>query len=351
MQILNPKLKRNRQGYYEIRYSEKLPDGRYRSRTISTRSNDSGIAKTFLAQFLSTNSTVAQQVGVPLVRDLCDAYEKQALARGVTRGHLCVLRTIRNFFGDMRPADILSSTVRDYNRQNEHKTDSTRRRELAALVTVLNHAKRERLIQPGDVPVIELPPEGDPRSEFLDSEQEAEFWQAALWDSQGELRLTRVTRFVCIALDTGARREAIETLTWDRVSMVWKDGKLVSGLIDFRDPARRKTKKRRAVVPISDRLLPVIEQAFKEKTDAFVCDKGSVKRCFATFVSGACGGKYSWVRPHILRHTAATLRLKAGVSIWDTANMLANSPAMVSKVYGHHRPDHLLNAVNKRADA
>jgi site-specific recombinase XerD len=45
------------------------------------------------------------------------------------------------------------------------------------------------------------------------------------------------------------------------------------------------------------------------------------------------------VSPHVLRHAAATHMLRRGVPIWQVAGILANTVAMVEKIYGHHVPD------------
>lgn len=42
-----------------------------------------------------------------------------------------------------------------------------------------------------------------------------------------------------------------------------------------------------------------------------------------------------WPTPHILRHTRATLMLRAGVPVVEVADYLGMTPAMVLKVYGH----------------
>ena len=69
---------------------------------------------------------------------------------------------------------------------------------------------------------------------------EAKFLELALaW------RVPRVGRFVAIGLNTGARKEAIEELVWDRIDMKARR-------IDFRDPGSGSvTNKRRVLVPIS----------------------------------------------------------------------------------------------------
>ena len=77
------------------------------------------------------------------------------------------------------------------------------------------------------------------------------------------LRLYRAVRhwrfrylnlFVRIGLATGARHEAILSLTWDRVD-------LETGYIDFRVPGRVITKKRRPHAPTDDRTLRLLRAA------------------------------------------------------------------------------------------
>jgi integrase len=55
-----------------------------------------------------------------------------------------------------------------------------------------------------------------------------------------------------------------------------------------------------------------------------------------------------YVVPHVLRHSRATHMLKAGVPIWEAANALGMSVAVLAAVYGHHAPDWQRDASNVR---
>jgi integrase len=69
----------------------------------------------------------------------------------------------------------------------------------------------------------------------------------------------------------------------------------------------------------------------------------SVKTAFKRAVKLAeLPGKVS---PHTLRHTAATWLMQAGADRWQAAGYLGMSVEMLDRVYGHHHPDHLQDAV------
>jgi hypothetical protein len=68
----------------------------------------------------------------------------------------------------------------------------------------------------------------------------------------------------------------------------------------------------------------------------------SIRKGFAAAVADAkLPGK---VTPHILRHTAATWLMQAGVDLWEAAGFLGMTVEMLSARYGHHHPDHLSGA-------
>ncbi len=50
------------------------------------------------------------------------------------------------------------------------------------------------------------------------------------------------------------------------------------------------------------------------------------------------------VTPHTLRHTAATWLMQAGTDLWEAAGYLGMSTLTLTRVYGHHHPDHLKRA-------
>ena len=46
------------------------------------------------------------------------------------------------------------------------------------------------------------------------------------------------------------------------------------------------------------------------------------------------------VVPHILRHTAITWAMQAGVDLWEASGFFGVSVEVLERVYGHHHPDH-----------
>ena len=55
------------------------------------------------------------------------------------------------------------------------------------------------------------------------------------------------------------------------------------------------------------------------------------------------------VTPHTMRHTAATWQIMDGIPLPQVARFLGDSERMVERVYGHHSPDYLKDAVESLA--
>jgi integrase len=53
--------------------------------------------------------------------------------------------------------------------------------------------------------------------------------------------------------------------------------------------------------------------------------------------------------PHVLRHTAASHMVMAGVPLAEVARMLGDTEETVEKVYGKHSPDYLRRAADALA--
>src|SRR6266700_2453694 len=51
------------------------------------------------------------------------------------------------------------------------------------------------------------------------------------------------------------------------------------------------------------------------------------------------------VTPHTLRHTAATWLMQAGTDLWTAAGYIGMTVEVLERIYGHHHPDYLGEAV------
>lgn len=340
---ITPTLALGRSGKWEIRYSEKDDQGQWRSRTVSTRTADRKDAERFLAGWHSAYKAAAN-AGPHTVSDLIDHYETDAKSRGVTRSTFECLIHIRAAFGAWTPEQIDQQAVMQYqmSRRNGNTgaavAPNTLRRELAALVAVLRHAVKSSMLTADKLPYIPQPQPGVAKTVTLNLAQEQRLLDLAAGTSAGEPRLTRMHRFIWLALCTGARKSAMLELTWDQVDLANK-------LIDYRN--QKRTKKRRVAVPISDRLLPLLQRACDERDSGYVLDHPrDIAGPWLTLIHGT---EFEHVRIHDLRRTFATLLAQAGVDLWQVAGLLGDTIEIVAKHYAHHAPDYLRNAVNRRA--
>jgi integrase len=196
---------------------------------------------------------------------------------------------------------------------------------LGILRAAMNWAAGEKLI-PAE-PKMELPPSAPPRDRWLTGEEARRLIEAA---GAPHIRL-----FVIVALHTAARAAAILDLTWDRVN---------EKFIDLNPAGRVRTRKGRAVVPMSPELWEALSEARAGAlTDHVIEWAGepvlSVKKGLGR---AAARAGLQGVTAHTLRHTAATWMVQAGVPIPKVAAFLGHRDSRTTeRVYGHHAPDYL----------
>ena len=147
--------------------------------------------------------------------------------------------------------------------------------------------------------------------------------------------------FLALALYTGARKGSILSLTWEQVNFQ-------TGMIDFNEPGRRITDKRRSIVPINTSLLPVLETAHLIRQSVYVVEyfgKPVPTGLRWSFRRLCVRAGLNWVpTPHHIKHSVASWFAMAGVSLDQTADWLATDPRTLRRVYRKFDPTYLRSA-------
>lgn len=306
-------------GVWYIRWSEDR-----RSKRHSTGQRTASAADAYMNEWLKLDATPATLLTCADVWDIkyghLEASHRYAIAG----------RNLMASFGEKRPGDISQVLENRYKRERGVAM-STIRLELSLLRASWAEAVRRRLLSVDDLPVLDpLPALAPPRDRWLRDPEIEQLLETAQSNR-------RVLAFLHIALETGARRTAIQDLTWDQVD--WD-----TGVIHFLPEGQAQSRKRRASVPISKTLRPELDRMFADKVDEFVIGEGTHINKALAHVARKAGLK--GVTPHVMRHTAATRMARKGVPLWLIAKVLGNTVDQVEQVYAKHTPDMLVDAVN-----
>lgn len=320
-------------GTYYLHWSE----GR-RSKRVSTRTKDVAEAKRFLAEWLRLETSAPEAGGDLTCGEAWALYAEGRLPEVMpdTRiGAESCWKRLAPVFAAIPVADVKQDDFRRYCASRPDCTSGSNRRDLSTMTASWRWCAKAGLMSLELIPSLTLPKANAPRTQWLTVEQVEQLLAAARAASASP-RMSRVERFLWLAFSTGARKTAIYELTWDRV-----DFEL--GSIDFNKPGRQVTRKRRAVVPISESLRPVLERMHAERINDLVMDNGFEIYAELRKLGASIGLK---VHPHLFRHTAATLMLRSGARLWQVAGILADTMATVEKNYGKHCLDDLRGATD-----
>ncbi len=178
-------------------------------------------------------------------------------------------KALKRHLGDLVPDHLTKERVRFYRRRRAIEgyevgpaaarrrklvKDGTILRELVTLRAALKWAQHEKWIT--EVPYIEVPSQPPPRDRWL-TRHEADRLIASA-------EAPHVRLFLSVCLWTAARPGAVLDLTWDRVD-------LRAGRIDLGAAPGAKGP---AIVPISPKLLPLLQEARKMATCPYVIERG-----------------------------------------------------------------------------
>jgi integrase len=208
---------------------------------------------------------------------------------------------------------------------------ATAAKELSTLRAALRWAVRNGYL--AATPAVELPPKQPGRDRWLTRSEAARL----LWESRREPKTRgHLPLFILIALYTGARQAAILGLRWTQVD-------LVAGRIDFNEPGRPRTNKRRPVIPIPRGLLWFLQKAQARARSRWVISyQGEqIKRIRRGFDAAARRARLGGVTRHTLRHTCGTWLAQAGVDPHQIAGWLGHSSTRTTELYAHHHPAYL----------
>jgi integrase len=270
---------------------------------------------------------------------------------------------LNDWWGAKMLSDINGEECRRY--VKERGRTGGARRDLEDLRAAIGHHASEGLHR-GTVKVT-LPKRGPARSRWLSREEAARLlW--ACWRARelqrmhrgplkgqkvetGKRPLRHLARFILIGLYTGTRAGVIASASpIPAIGRSYVD--LDRGIFYRLAQGKAETNKRQPPVPIPPRLLAHLRRWKERKLIArhFVEFNGeavsSVKTAFkrAVKLAGLLEDE-GRVSPHTLRHTAATWLMQQGTDRWQAAGFLGMTVEMLDRVYGHHHPDHLQDAV------
>jgi integrase len=311
---------------YYITWTER---GRSRERSTGTAEREQ--AEIVFAEWMQRRGRRAgpSDPASVLVTDLLNEYQEQRGPKVSAPGRIAyAVLALTDFFEGNSVADVTPQACGRYV-ERRGRSVGTARRELGVLRAAINYAHRAGRIT--RQVAVELPERPEPRDRWLTRIEVARLLKASC-TPQGRLYMPL---FILLGVYTGRRKEAILSLRWPQVSLQTKT-------INFEISGRRRTNKRRGVVPIPPRLLPHLKRAWKRGSEMgyvlHIDGKriGDIKKGFAAACQRA---GLTDVTPHTLRHTAATWLMQKGTDPWQAAGFLSMSMETLQRVYGHHHPD------------
>lgn len=247
------------------------------------------------------------------------------------------MRYLKPFFGALKASacDLGKQQAYVDHRRALGAGDESIRRDLSVLSAALRRAEKHSKLDRAP-PILTLTPAA-PRERWLTRDEVARlFW------SLRTPRTRHVLLFARLALYTGARTGAILDLTWDRVNFQ-------TGLIDYRVPGRRVTKKRRTMTPMTSHLRRALLHAKKRARSQHVIEWAGqrIERVAKSFITRAELAGLSDVSPHVLRHTFASWAVQKGVPIYTVGKALGQTVASTTERYAKLAPDDVAEAMER----
>jgi integrase len=244
-------------------------------------------------------------------------------------------KAMRSFWENVDPMLVDEQMCRDY-RASRRVGDATARYELMQLSTALGWAEGRGYIA-ARRPVW-LPQAPEHQTRHLTRAEFAKFF--------AEVKADHARLYVMLGLHTMARPSAILDLTWDRVDFMRRQ-------IDFTPPGHVRTAKRRTVVPISDALLPALQQGHAARTCEAVVERGGERiACIKKAFQAASERSDVHATPYTLRHTGAVWAAEGGVSMAELSQYMGHdTSATTEKHYAKFSPGYLMKVANAIAAA
>ena len=309
------------------------PDSR-QTRRASLGTSDFPAAQIALAEWVVQHAKLGKQEpqAVPLEQVLVRYWHRRGKGLKSRQMTEIALAYWSEFFAGATVAEITRPRQREFidwlrGRRTPPLSDGYVRRIMGIGAAALNDAHKEGEILA--VPYVELPPDGEPRDRVLSVAESQALWGAA--------KLPHERMFLALAYATLARPEAILDLRRDMVDFDRR-------LLTQNPPGRRQTKKYRPVVPVSDFLLPWLQNA---PEGPLVAWHGKPIASFKTAWRGLRrrAGLGDEVVAKTIRHTVATELRTANVPEAQIQGMLGHRAySGKTEVYAKYRPDYLREA-------
>lgn len=313
-------------GKFAVEYYE---NGQRRRITLATDSR--AVADQRFTAFVANRQA---QKGAVAVREAWEGYRKTLGDRPAAKTMGFLWRALEPHFGDRNAETLSEEDCRAYiaARRKAKKSDGTIWTELSRLRSALKWAAKKRMID--KAPALYVPAPAPPREKRMTRAEVTKFLDACEYP--------HVKLFALLAISTGARMSAILELTWDRVDFG-------TGMIDFRDPGKAETNKRRAQTPMTDKMRETLREAQKAAVTGYVIEWGgqrvlNVKKGLSAAAKRA---GIPWVTAHVFRHSAACLMAEAGVPMSEIAQMLGHKNSKTTEaVYARFSPNYLRKAAS-----
>ncbi len=290
-------------------------------------------AERFLDRFIADLDAPPED---PTLGELLDARLSEAKGRVLAHKKMGEFHAqIKARIGSLKPADWTPRRNAKY--IQDRGSDASARRELQELRSAfLLHARTDRAFE---APEVTYPGPSEPRDDFLDQEDAPRLLAAA--KSRHHIYL-----FILIAMVSGQRKGAILDLTWKRVD-------LKRGILDFRKPGRRRTKKRRGIVPIGSDVVAELRMAREIAKSGYVVEWGGrqvkdIKKGFALAVDRA--GLAVWCTPHVLKHSVISWLGERGYNEDKTGDLTSTDPRTVRRIYRKVNPESLKPMADELAE-